>query len=396
MLNLKANNSVSAVSKHLIPDLPSVDEVLPYLRRIDEMRWYSNFGPLVCEFEERLKSLLSGRDTRSQAGQIHLTTLVSCHHALEVGLHLFGIDSGKAVLIPALTHSSCPLAVLHTGADVVLADVDPISWTLTPQIARATVEHTHVDAVIPVAIYGVPLPTAEWDQFKLETGIPVIIDAATAIDAQSVPEQGLVAYSLHATKPFGIGEGGVLVGRDPELIARGRQFSNFGTINRVSYTDGTNAKMSEFHAAVGLAQLSRWPEVKQRRSHLLQLYIQHLEELAESAALHPAIQTAVVCSLMLLLSEPIAEAIHGLSSKVGIGFHRTYLPPLYHHPYFERSRVVDSHGMMLGAHADAAKKKAHMLCCEKLTERLLGVPFHPFMDETDVASVVNTLRATGL
>src|SRR5262249_23945660 len=163
-----------------------------------EMRWYSNFGPLVCEFEEKLRLLLSDKEPVPYARPIHLTTLASGHCALEIGLHLSGIGSGKRVLLPAMTFPSCPLAVLHTGAEVVLAGVDFNSWTLTPQIARTAAEHTRVDAVMPVAIYGIPLPTAEWDKFELETGIPVLIDAAAAVDVQLVPKRGLVAYSLHA------------------------------------------------------------------------------------------------------------------------------------------------------------------------------------------------------
>jgi len=383
---------MSAASKCLVPDLPSADDVLPYLRRIDRMRWYSNFGPLVCEFEEGLQRLLSEKDDRPQAGRIHVATLVSGHCALYVGLRLAGIGRGKTVLLPAVTFPSCPLAVLHSGAAVVLADIDPIAWTLTPQIARAAAERTQIDAVMPVAIYGVPLPTSEWDEFSFDTGIPVLIDAAAAIDAQFPPGRGLVAYSLHATKPLGIGEGGVLAGRDPDIIARARQYTNFGMINRVTLTDGTNAKMSEYHAAVGLAQLNRWTAAKKKRNMLLQVYVRHLEPLLGYASLQPSIQTAVASHLMLLLKQPIAEAVLALGREAGIGFHRPYLPPLYRHPHFEQLPLVDSHGVELPPEADVDKKWAQMPNCERLRECLVGLPFHPFMDETDVNYVVNTLR----
>jgi dTDP-4-amino-4,6-dideoxygalactose transaminase len=71
-------------------------------------------------------------------------------------------------------------------------------------------------------------------------------------------QRGLVAYSLHATKLFGIGEGGILIACDPDIVARARQYSNFGMINRIGYGDGANTKMSEYHTAVGLAQVQRW------------------------------------------------------------------------------------------------------------------------------------------
>ena len=79
------------------------------------------------------------------------------------------------------------------------------------------------------------------------------------------PEHCLVAHSLHATKPFAVGEGGVLVGRRADWIDEARRISNFGTHMRIAQQDGTNAKMSEYHGAVALAQLDRWQSIKQRR-----------------------------------------------------------------------------------------------------------------------------------
>ena len=62
---------------YLIPDLPSAEDVLPYLRRIDAERWYSNFGPLVREFEQGMQLLLGRADFRPDWGRICLTTLSS-------------------------------------------------------------------------------------------------------------------------------------------------------------------------------------------------------------------------------------------------------------------------------------------------------------------------------
>jgi dTDP-4-amino-4,6-dideoxygalactose transaminase len=386
--------SASAASRHLIPDLPSAEELLPYLKRIDRVRWYSNFGPLVCEFEERLQSILSARDTFPDAGRIHLTTLVSGYHALEVALRLAGIGPEKKVLVPAITFSACPLAVLHTGAQALLVEVDATNWCLTPQIARAAAEHAQVDAVMPVAVYGVPLPAAEWDEFSVDTGIPVIIDAAAAIGTQHLPIRGLVAHSLHATKPFGVGEGGVLVARDPDAIAKGRIYTNFGMVDRIGRVDGANAKMSEYHAAVGLAQLDRWDAIRKTRARLLEIYLECLEPLAGFVSVHPAIDTAVVSCLMLMLKSPRAEAVLSGTRQAKISFHRTYLPPLYRHPYFGNLSVIDAHGVVLRGDADDARKAAHMPTCERLGASLVGVPFHPFMREADVMNVVNNLTAT--
>ena len=261
-------------------------------------------------------------------------------------------------------------------------------WTLTPEVARIIAGRVKIDAVMPVAVYGIPLPAAEWDEFSEETGIPVIFDAAAAVESQQVPRLGLVAHSLHATKPFGVGEGGLLVSRSAEIISRARQHANFGMIERICHANGSNTKMSEYHAAVGLAQLSRWDGVKKRRSLVLDLYRRHSVSMKKDVSLHPLVNQVVAPCLMFLLRQPAAERIVDEGRKMGIGFHRTYLPPLYHHPYFNQLSLVDSSGMELPANASSEHKRHHMPNSERLKEHLLGVPFHPIMDDASVAAVI--------
>lgn len=384
--------SAAARTRFLIPDMPAREDLVPYLRLIDETRWYSNFGPLVNKFEEALLNLLTRADRTPHYGPIYLTTLASGHHALEAALRLYGITRGKKVLLPAITFPACPLAVQHTGSEAVLSDIDPTTWTLTPQIARAVASRTQVDAVMPVALYGVPVPTSPWDEFRLETGIPIIIDAAAAVEAQQIPQFGLVANSLHATKPLGIGEGGILVGRDAKLVAKSRQYINFGTRERICYMDGTNAKLSEYHAAVGLAQVARWIDIKHRRSSLLQLYLRQLAPIMELLSVQPGIEAAIVSLFVLMLKRPIAHSVlRGLAHR-GIATHRGYLPPLYRHPHFANLVVSNVEGEVLPPETHAEKKHAHMVHSEKTLACLVGMPFHSFMSEDDVVSIVQQVK----
>lgn len=179
----------------------------------------------------------------------------------------------------------------------ILADVSAENWQLTPETARLAGQKHKIAAVMPVAVYGVPLDAAAWDKFAQETGIAVLIDAAAAVETQPLLHHGLVAHSLHATKPFGIGEGGALVSANPDIIARVRQLSNFGTVERIAQAWGTNAKLSEFHGAIGLAQLARWDAIKTKRRTLLQQYQQALSGL--HVRLQPGIAQAVPSLLML-------------------------------------------------------------------------------------------------
>src|SRR5271154_5400309 len=115
-----------ALGMHLIADLPSADEIRPYLERMDASRWYTNFGPLLREFEQKLTALLAAADPAPELGPIHVTTIATCYHALEVGLRLLGVTPGGKVLIPAVSFAACPLAAQHAGGTIIFADVDPV------------------------------------------------------------------------------------------------------------------------------------------------------------------------------------------------------------------------------------------------------------------------------
>ncbi len=100
--------------------------------------------------------------------------------------------------------------------------------------------------------------------------------------------------------------------------------------------------MSEYHGAVGLAQIERWSEIKKWCSDLFKLYVRHLEPLAGFVSLQPPIEKAVVSSFMLLSKSAVADAIVTQAKQMGMATHRAYLPPLYRHPYFENLTVADA------------------------------------------------------
>lgn len=294
--------------------------------------------------------------------------------------------------MPAVTFPACPLAAIHAGLTPFFTDIDSSRWTLTPAIARRVAERHPVKAVMPVAVYGVPLSVTEWDEFTLETKIPVIIDAAAAVEVQKIPQHCLVAHSLHATKPFGIGEGGVLVGANgtARWVARAFELSNFGSRERIAYSPGSNGKMSEYHAAVGLAQMQRWIGIKERRLALLQCYRTALKGMPLSMQVE--IEHAVPSLLMVACrGRTAAEVIAGLKDR-GIAAHQTYLPPLYRHPAFAAYPAVMADGRLIAAGEDSEAKACICPGAEYMHRQVCGLPFHTLMDDDDVAAVVHTLQ----
>jgi dTDP-4-amino-4,6-dideoxygalactose transaminase len=239
----------------LRPRLPPAERIFPWLKRIDASGVYSNLGPLCQLFAERLGE-------HFETGSNTVLPVANGTLGLVAALLAQGVTAGQRCLMPAWTFVASGHAARGAGLEPWLVDVDEQSWALTPEIAHRQLAAApgKIAAVMVVSPFGAPLDLAAWERFRQETGIPVVIDAASGFDsvrATSLP----VVVSLHATKIFGVGEGGFVLSTDHAFIRECQRASNFGFFGSRSATIfGTNAKMSEYHAAIGLAGLEMWPE----------------------------------------------------------------------------------------------------------------------------------------
>ena len=353
----------------LIPDLPLADELLPWLKQIDSNKWYSNFGPLVQEFEAQLSTIIHSP----------LVSVNSGTSALELSLGALNLPAQTKVLLPGFTFPATATAVKALGLQPLFSDIDPDSWQLTPAIARQVLAHQDYDVAIPVTTFGHPQPADEWDQFFLDTGVTVLIDAASSFAQQSTGDHCIAAFSLHATKLFGIGEGGLVACRDTEFIKQVKKLSNFGFEQSVITQAGSNGKLSEYHAAAGLAQLVRWPEIKQRREAVWRLYRQYIDpHLLQAMPKHhiPSVLSVKIHSERnnARVMTEVTDYFH----KQGIQTRRWYYPAVHQHPAFRECLNF------------APQESSHLPVTENLS--LLGLPFHSSLTEDDIVSICHHLN----
>jgi dTDP-4-amino-4,6-dideoxygalactose transaminase len=289
------------------------------------------------------------------------------------------LPSDARVLLPATTFVASATAILRSGLRPLFADIDTRNWLLTPTIARQVLDSTTYDAVMPVAAFGCAQDVSGWDEFQESTGIPVLIDAAGAFGNQEVGVRTPVVFSFHATKALGCGEGACLLARDHELINQVRQLSNFGinTQGGVVTQTGTNAKLSEYHAAVGLASLDRWADLRRRYQALARTYADRLSQFCPGVTLQERRDDGVYPILPVLLpARTSAIAIAVLLEDAGIETRRWYCPPLYEHPAFR-----------------TCKQCGPLSTVDAISTRLLGLPFHLDLQAGDVEFVCATLAA---
>jgi dTDP-4-amino-4,6-dideoxygalactose transaminase/SAM-dependent methyltransferase len=353
------------------PLLPSADRLGPYLREIDANRTYSNFGPLVRRLEERLAERLE-----LETGRV--VTVTNATLGIAAALAAQGARQGAYCLLPGWTFVATAHAAIQAGLVPYFVDVDPLSWALEPDAAKLLIERlspSSVGAVVPVAPFGRPVDVEAWDRFAEETGVAVVIDAAAGFDALRASRVPAVV-SLHATKALGAGEGGFLATTDPGFAVAFQQRINFGFFgDRSAAIAATNAKMSEYNAAVALAALDGWAATRARLAAAAEIYRGALDSV-------PGVQPMAGCGREFVATTFVAELpadappldrIETALAAQGVSTRRWWNRGLHREPAFVDFPATD------------------LSVTERLAERTIGLPFWIDMKESEAVRVADAL-----
>ena len=335
------------------PLLPNRCALSPYLAEIDANRWYSNFGPLERRFEKQLAEHFSLAER-----QVVCTS--SGTQALGISIKSAAQSPIGYCVMPAFTFVATAHAAVAAGLEPYFVDVDRETWALDPNTVLRSLPQLDapVAAVIAVAPFGAAIDAAAWDTFHKSTGIPVLIDAAAGFDTVkcgSVP----VIISLHATKVFGIGEGGVVLCQDErlaELIRAGRNFGFMG--ERAAETQGTNAKLSEYAAAVGLAAYSLWCETRAAYRQIALMYAEVFAGMKGFAFAPGFSGDSALSTCNILLEKPIARDVIATLAGQGIEARQWWNLGCHNEPIFARC------------------KKESLEVTDFLCGRIVGLPFY--------------------
>ena len=231
--------------------------------------------PEEDEFQSRLAQ---------HEGALKAVATNSCGTALDCCMLALGIGPGDEVITTPLTFVCTAGTAVARGAQVVFADIDPVTYNLDPARVRERLSE-RTRAIIPVHFAGQPCNLDAFDQISRETGVPIIYDAAHAVGAlyqgQPIGGRGLAAcYSFQSNKNMTcLGEGGAVTTNDEGFAEKICQLKTFGYVYgepalRVA-SIGFNYRMSKVQYAVGLTQLSKVDRVIQDR----QTRMQRLNEL---------------------------------------------------------------------------------------------------------------------
>ena len=286
---------------------PNVGDRERFRARIDGVLsrgWLTNDGPLVKEFEQRIIDL---------AGVKHCVAMCNGTVALEIAIRALGFKD--EVILPSFTFIATAHALQWQQITPVFCDIDPATHNIDPaRVERLITPRT--SGIIGLHAWGRPCYRDELLAIARRHRLPLLFDAAHAFGCshRGSPVGGTgeaEVFSFHATKLINCFEGGAVVTNDDDLAGRMRLMRNFGFVrhDEVVYL-GTNGKMSEASAAMGLTSLDSMEEFVAANERNYHAYLRHLEDVAGVRLLR--FDESERCNFQYIVLE-IDESTSGLS-----------------------------------------------------------------------------------
>ncbi len=357
------------------PDLPPLEEFLPYLRQIWSNKILTNGGPFHQQFEQALCDYL---------GVEHLSLCSNGTLGLVTALQALGM-TGEVITTPysfvASAHS-----LLWNRIDPVFVDIDPKTLTIDPGKIEAAIT-PRTSAILAVHCYGHRCDVDAIQAIADKHGLKVIYDAAHAFGVRdaggSVLRHGnLAVLSFHATKVFHTFEGGAIVCPNAETKQHIDHLKNFGFVDETTVVEaGINGKMSEVNAAFGLLQLHHIRASLARRRQVDATYREALRGTPGIRLLQGTDELELNHSYFPVLVEenfPISrDALYEKLRCHGIFARRYFYPLIANFPMYRHMASAQAENLQ---QANAAANK--VLC----------LPIYSALSLADVTRIVNIVR----
>jgi dTDP-4-amino-4,6-dideoxygalactose transaminase len=351
---------------------PNIGDRAQLHKRIEgalDRRWLANDGPLVAEFERRVADLMDVE---------YCVATASATAGLQLVARALGLTG--EVVMPSFTFIGTAHALAWLGITPVFADIDPRTHNVDPAAVERMLS-PRTSAIVGVHIWGRPCDVDALEELASRHNLDLVFDAAHALgcthQGKPVGLSGRAeVFSFHATKVASAGEGGAVTTNDPELARDVRLMRNFGFTGYDQVAGvGTNAKMNELSAAMGLTSLDAFAEFVEvnRRNHdryALELAgVPGLRLIDHAAGERHNFQYVVAEFEAPWLRDEIVTVLHAENVLV-----RRYFAPGCH-----RHKPYMADAKQLGA-------------TEALCDRVLVLPTGTSVTEDDIATICAIIR----
>jgi dTDP-4-amino-4,6-dideoxygalactose transaminase len=362
------------------PNPPRLSEHVQELKDIEDSGIFSNFGPVNQRFEQELADTVFGSG--------HCLTVCNATIGLMVAMRqVLGEDRPRQrryALMPSFTFAAVAHAAIWNGLTPLFCDIDRQTWLPSADHEEELLKRyqDEIAIVVPYATFGNNLNLRRYEALSENFGVPVVVDAAASLGALDADGKGFgsgfqwpVVFSMHATKTFATGEGGVIYCADAERVKTMRAMCSFGfEAPRVATLPGLNGKLSEVNALTALLQLKKFEGVVEHRRLLSEAYRRYLPEWVHQET-YGKRQSFAFQSLLLKHSlKPVRAQIVEVLRASGIGVSTYFSPHLAEQPYFSKYAVA-----------------ASLAVTQDISERILTLPMFDTMTDSDVHYVVSGL-----
>jgi len=345
--------------------MPPFEEYEKYLKKIWESGYLTNQGPCVQELEAKLKKFL---------GVEYFHYVNNGTIALQLALHALDILDGEVITTP-FSFAATTTSILWEHCTPVFVDIDENTLEIDPnKIEEKITDKTR--AIMAVHVFGYPCDVKKIKEIADKHNLKVIYDAAHAFGTKYMG-QSLLSYgdvstcSFHATKVYHTVEGGACVTNSPIVNEKLDLMKRFG-FNKEDYKEvGINAKSSEFHAAMGLANYPYINEVIQKRKNISELYDSLLTGLVKRPTVVDDLEYNYAYYPVIFKDEEELLTVFKELNSQDIYPRRYFYPSLNTLPYLEYVNCPIS---------------------EDISKRIACLPLYPDLQEEEVKGICKTLK----
>lgn len=347
------------------PLTPSIKKLSSYLTKVNDKGWFTNFGPLHQELTFKLEEYL---------GVKNLLLVANGTLALHVAYRALDV---KNVISTPFSYVATASSLAWENIPFSFSDIDKHSLNLNPDLAQEIIKKDKdIDTIIATHVYGNPCNVLAFNNLGEKYNTKVIYDAAHAFSVK-LKDKALLNFgdastlSFHATKVFHTIEGGAIVFKSKDALNRAKNIINFGLDSNGNIgQDGINAKLSEYHCAVGLTLLDIIDEVLDYRSELWHQYKQNLESFFQLPSWDKDASVNGSYFPIILPDRTIKKKIKKYLEEKGIPT-REYFSPSLNKVY---------------------RKEEICPISESISSRVLCLPLHYYICKEDVQFISENLK----
>ncbi len=358
------------------PFLPPLEEFIPYIERIWENEWLTNFGQFSLELEQKLKKYFNVK---------HLFFVSNGTIALQIAIK--ALDLKGEIITTPFSYIATSSSIIWEGCNPVFVDIDEDSLNLdASKIEKAITKKTK--AIIATHVFGNPCNVVAINKIARKHNLKVIYDAAHAfgvnISGNSVLINGDIStISFHATKIFNTIEGGAIITNNDSLAEKIfylRNFGHFGASNPEKFLGvGINGKNSELHASMGLCLLPKMKKIIKKRLRLSGFYDNFLEgQDVRKQKILKSVDYNFSYYPVIFSSEDVLLKVVEVLNKNNVYPRRYFFPSLNTVDYIKK------------------KNKQSMPISESISSRILCLPLFHNLEEGDIRRIshliINSLQ----